>query len=203
MNGAEFSALLLMAVAGTFTPGPNTALSTAIAVNRGWRLAMPFVWAVPVGWMLLFGLCALGVGGLVMAVPAMRWAVLTLSVLYLLWLAWRLAGTSSLARHDDARLNIGFGQGVLLQFLNPKAWMLGLSVMGGWVAGQPDMLLRTLQVMALMFVMGLLSNLCYALLGAMLRNWLSQGRRLCWFNRTMAACLAGTALWMTLQELGR
>ena len=69
MTAAEFSALLLLATASTFTPGPNTTLSTAIAANRGLRGAMRFVCAVPAGWAALFVLCALGVGALVMAVP--------------------------------------------------------------------------------------------------------------------------------------
>jgi threonine/homoserine/homoserine lactone efflux protein len=34
------------------------------------------------------------------------------------------------------------------------------------------------------------------LLGSMLRQWLSQGSRLLWFNRTLALVLAATAAWM-------
>ena len=67
MTAAEFSALLLLATATSFTPGPNTTLSTAIAANRGLRGAMRFVCEVPTGWAGLFVLCALGVGGLVLA----------------------------------------------------------------------------------------------------------------------------------------
>ena len=47
MTGAEFAALLLLATAVSFTPGPNTTLSTAIAANRGLRPALRFVLAVP------------------------------------------------------------------------------------------------------------------------------------------------------------
>ena len=69
MTAAEFSALLLLATASTFTPGPNTTLSTAIAANRGLRGALRFVCAVPAGWALLLGLCGVGLGALVMALP--------------------------------------------------------------------------------------------------------------------------------------
>ena len=62
MNATEFSALLVLATATSFTPGPNTTLSTALAANFGLRRAMRFVCAVPVGWGLLFALCAGGVG---------------------------------------------------------------------------------------------------------------------------------------------
>ena len=87
MTTAEFSALLVLATASSFTPGPNTTLSTAIAANRGLRGAMRFVCAVPTGWAGLFVLCALGVGALVMAVPVLRWGILAVGVGYMLWLA--------------------------------------------------------------------------------------------------------------------
>ena len=69
----EFTALLVLATAMSFTPGPNTTLSTALAANRGLPAAMRFVVAVPVGWSLLLVLCAAGLGAVVVAVPALRW----------------------------------------------------------------------------------------------------------------------------------
>ena len=121
MTAAEFSALLVLSAATSFTPGPNTTLSTALAANFGLRRAMRFVCAVPVGWGLLFTLCAVGLGSLVVAQPALRWGVLGGGVAYLLWLATRLAGSRALAQADPSRLDVTFLQGVLLQFLNIKA----------------------------------------------------------------------------------
>ena len=193
---SEFTALLLVATAASFTPGPNTTLSTAIAANRGLRGAMRFVCAVPVGWGLLFVACAMGVGALIVAVPALRWAVLGLGTAYMLWLAARLARSGTLAQADGARLNVTFWQGVLLQFLNIKAWMLALAVVAGWIAGRPDAPTRLTLVLPVMVVFGFVSNLTYALVGSLLRQWLAQGRRLLGFNRLMAAALVLTAGWM-------
>ena len=193
---SEFTALLLVATAASFTPGPNTTLSTAIAANRGLRGAMRFVCAVPVGWGLLFLACAMGVGALIVAVPALRWAVLGLGTAYMLWLAARLARSGTLAQADGARLNVTFWQGVLLQFLNIKAWMLALAVVAGWIAGRPDAPTRLTLVLPVMVVFGFVSNLTYALVGSLLRDWLAQGRRLLGFNRLMAAALVLTAGWM-------
>ena len=147
MTQTEFTALLLLATATSFTPGPNTTLSTALAANRGLRGSMHFVCAVPVGWGLLFGLCAAGLGSLVVGLPPLRWAILATGLGYLLWLAWRLAHARTLAQADDSRLDVTFWQGVALQFFNIKAWMLALSVVAGWIAGRPDATARTLQVM--------------------------------------------------------
>ena len=90
----------------------------------------------------------------------------------------------------------GFAQGVLLQFVNIKAWFLALTIIAGWVAGQPNMGLRLGIVVPVMVFFAFSSNLTYACLGAVLRHWLAQGQRLLWFNRGMALLLAVTALWM-------
>ena len=201
MNSAELTALLLLTTAASFTPGPNTTLSTALGANLGLRHALRFVLAVPVGWGLLFSLCAGGVGALVVALPPLRIGIQTLGVVYLLWLAFKLFRSgATLAPADPSRLNVTFWQGVLLQFLNIKAWMLALTVVAGWLAGREDAVARFAIVLPLMLAFGLASNLTYALVGSLLRDWLSgpanSGLRLRWFNRFMAAVLVLTAAWM-------
>ncbi|TXI72286.1 MAG: LysE family translocator [Limnohabitans sp.] len=196
MTAAEISALLILATATSFTPGPNTTLSTALAANRGLRGALHFVLAVPVGWGLLFTLTAVGMGSLVMAVPALRWAIVLGGVGYLLWLARRLWNSGQLSQADQNRMDVSFVQGVLLQFLNIKAWMLALSIVGGWVAGKPDAISRYLQTLPLMLFFAFSSNFTYALVGSVLRHWLAQGQRLQAFNRLMALVLTATAGWI-------
>ncbi len=201
---SEFTALLLLSTVASFTPGPNTTLSTALAANLGLRRAMRFVVAVPVGWGLLFSLCAGGLGALVVAVPMLNKAIQFTGITYLLWLATKLARSGALAQADEARLNVTFWQGVALQFLNIKAWMLALTVVAGWLAGREDALARFAITLPLMLAFGFFSNLLYAAMGSLLRDWLSgpvlagvaTAQRLRWFNRAMAGVLVVTAAWM-------
>jgi len=200
MSGAELTALLLLCTAVSFTPGPNTTLSTALAANFGLRRALRFVLAVPVGWGLLLVLCTAGVGALVAGLPPLRLAVKASGVAYLFWLAWKLTQAHKLAQADASQLNVTFWQGVMLQFFNIKAWMLALTVVAGWLAGRDDLWTRFAVVLPLLLAFALTSNLSYALVGTLLRQWLADaqhgGRRLRWFNHSMAAVLAATALWM-------
>ncbi|MGM9428671.1 LysE family translocator [Hydrogenophaga sp. MI9] len=204
MTASEFSALLVLATATSFTPGPNTTLSTALAANGGLPRALRFIAAVPVGWGLLFALCAAGVGSLVVAAPLLRGAILLGGSGYLLWLARRLWGSRSLSTVDASRLAVGFWQGVGLQFLNIKAWMLALSIVAGWIAGQPDAPQRFVAVLPVLLAFAFFSNLSYALVGSLLRHWLAgpvvdgqaTGARLLVFNRGMALALLLTAGWM-------
>lgn len=196
MTSAEISALLVLATVSSFTPGPNTTLSTAMAANHGLRHALRFVCAVPVGWGILFALCATGLGSLVVAWPPLRWGIVVLGNGYLLWLASRLWQSGRLQQADSAKLNVGFVQGVGLQFLNIKAWMLALAIVAGWVAGREDATERTLVLLPIMVAYGFASNLSYALAGSLLRHWLAHGRRLLMFNRCMSTALLATVLWI-------
>lgn len=201
MTAAELTALLLFCTAMSFSPGPNTTLSTALAANHGLRRALRFCVAVPTGWTLVMLASGLGLGALVTGVPALRWGVKLAGVAYMLWLAWKLARAGQLAQVDSSRLNVTFAQGVGLQFLNIKAWMLALTLTAGWVVnagGQPapNPYQRLAIISALMVVFAFSSNFAYAVLGSLLRQWLSRGRRLLWFNRALALVLALTAAWM-------
>jgi len=200
MTSAELSALLVLATVSSFTPGPNTTLSTALAANHGLRRAMHFVCAVPVGWGLLLSLCATGLGSLVVAWPPLRWGIVVLGNGYLLWLARRLWGSGTLQQTDNAPLHVGFLQGVGLQFLNIKAWMLALAIVAGWIAGRPDAAERTLVLLPIMVAYGFASNLSYALAGSLLRHWLAHGQRMLVFNRCMAGALMATVAWLLLGQ---
>ena len=201
LSSEELTALLVLSTAASFTPGPNTTLSTALAANRGLRSALKFILAVPIGWGLLLSLCMAGLGNLVLAVPALRWVIMLSGTLYLLWLAYRLWGTREMATANADRLNISFMQGVSLQFLNIKAWMLAISLVAGWVAGKEDALARSMVLLPIMMCFGLVSNLTYAIVGSLLRQWLSEGLRLLVFNRCMATALLFTAIWMLKTSL--
>jgi len=201
MTATEVTALLLFCTAMSFSPGPNTTLSTALAANGGLRRALRFCVAVPTGWTLLMAGSGLGLGALVLGIPALRMGIKFAGVSYMLWLAWRLAGAGQLARIDESRLRVTFWQGVGLQFLNIKAWMLALTLTAGWVVnagGQPaaNPGERLAIICGVMVLFAFTSNFTYALVGSLLRHWLAQGRRLLWFNRVLALVLAGTAAWM-------
>ena len=201
MSAAELTALLLFCTAMSFSPGPNTTLSTALAANLGLPRALRFCLAVPTGWTLLMLACGLGLGAVITTVPALRWGVTLLGVSYMLWLAFKLARASQMTQVEASRLQVGFWQGVGLQFLNIKAWMLALTLSAGWVvnaAGQPaaNPGERLAIVCAVMVGFAFSSNFVYALIGSLLRQWLAQGSRLLWFNRALALVLVVTASWM-------
>ncbi len=196
MSWQEYTALLVFCTVMSFTPGPNTMLSAALAANHGLRRALRFCLAVPAGWTLLMLACALGLGVLIDGAPSLRLLIQWIGIAYLIWLAFKLARTRQIVAANPAVIDVGFWQGAMLQFVNIKAWMLALTLTAGWVAPGPNPETRLLIVVLTMLVFTFASNFSYALVGSLLRDWLSLGQRLIWFNRLFALLLAATAAWM-------
>ena len=92
MSAAELAALLVFCTAMSFSPGPNTTLSTALAANFGLKRALRFCLAVPAGWTLLMVGSGLGLGALVLGVPALRWGVKVGGIAYMAHIGGFAAG---------------------------------------------------------------------------------------------------------------
>jgi threonine/homoserine/homoserine lactone efflux protein len=152
--------------------------------------------AVSFGWGLLLLGCALGMGALLQAAPVLAGLLKWAGLAYMLTLAWKLSQSATLSDADPRRFDMTFTKGVALQFVNIKAWMNALMISAGWVTVAQPMWPRLALVLPLMMAYGLASNFTYALLGSVLRAWLSQGARLLWFNRSLSLVLVATALWM-------
>ena len=103
MSAQELAALLAFATLMSFTPGPNTTMATVLGANHGLRSSWHFIVAVPTGWTVMMLACGLGLGALVLAVPALNLVLRALGVAYLLWMAWKLAGARALTQADGSR----------------------------------------------------------------------------------------------------
>lgn len=199
LNTPQWLALLTFLSVMSFTPGPNTLLSSALAANFGLRRTLPFVCAVPVGWALLLSACAAGVGALVSANALLGGLIKYGGIGYMLWLAWRILRATQLADRATELQDkppVGFTQGVALQFVNIKAWVGAITITSTWITPTAQPTSTLLQLTPVFMAFALASNAAYALAGSALRVWLLQGQRLAVFNAVMAAALAATCVWM-------
>ncbi|CAG2143784.1 LysE family translocator [Cupriavidus plantarum] len=193
----QFIALVTLLVAGTFTPGPNTTIAAVTGANFGARATLPHSVGVSIGFASIVALCAAGVGALILASPWLATLIHVLGVIYLLWLALRIARSSALSEKQVLR-PLTVWQSAALQYANIKAWMLSLAVAASYMAGAPSALHRALLVSAVFATLGFISNGFYGVLGASLRRWLAHGNRVAWFNRVMGLALGLTAVWIAV-----
>lgn len=197
LSAAQFAALLSLMAVGAFTPGPNTTIAAVTGANFGLRATLPHCVGVAFGFASILALCAAGVGALILASPALALLVHAAGVLYLLWLALKLARSTVLSDKQVLR-PLSVWQSAVLQYANIKAWMLALATAASYMAGAQSPVHRAVLVCAVFGVFGFVSNGVYGVIGATLRQWLQVGHRIRWFNRAMGLALALTALWIAL-----
>jgi threonine/homoserine/homoserine lactone efflux protein len=174
------------------TPGPNNVMLTASGANFGYRGTLPHIVGINLGGAVQTFAACLGLGALFAAWPVLHTVLRITGALYLLFLAWQLAG-SALAEGRSAR-PLTVWQGALFQAVNPKSWMKAITVASVFMpAGWP--LVEGALVVALVgLVVGFPCISTWALFGVAIRRWLQDPGRRRVFNAIMAATLALLAL---------
>lgn len=118
-------ALLGFGFVCTVTPGPNNVLLWASGAAFGVRRSWPHVLGTALGVGLMAVLVAAGLGVLVTTIPPLAFAMKVAGSVYLLFLAWQVAGAGALERTTSAR-PMGLLQAIAFQLVNPKVWIFAV-----------------------------------------------------------------------------
>lgn len=188
-------ALLTFAFVMSITPGPNNIMLWVSGANFGLRRSLPHLFGIVLGFASLVILCALGLGMLFEAFPMFQSGLRVVGVLYLLYLAYRLA-SASLSAEDTLAQPLNFVEAAGFQYANPKGWMMALSATSSFVLIEVSLLANAVAVASVFAVVGLPSLLTWALFGSLLARFLKQPRVQKAFNMLMAGLLVATVMFM-------
>jgi threonine/homoserine/homoserine lactone efflux protein len=191
-----FSALVLFALVTSLTPGPNNLMLMASGANFGFRRTVPHMLGVALGFVFMAVLVGVGLAGLFQTYPQAATALEVASVLYMLWLAWKIAHAAPPTEGEAAGRPMTFLQAAAFQWVNPKAWAMALTAVTVYSA---DRSLPGVALVAAIFgAVNLPSVGLWVVLGEQLRRLLTSRARLVAFNWTMAGLLVASlapALW--------
>ena len=190
------SALALFALITSITPGPNNLMLMASGANFGFARTVPHMMGITLGFMVMLLLVGFGLIRVFDAFPVIYTVLKVLSLIYLIYLAYKIATAAPVQSADPNAKPLSFLQAAGFQWVNPKAWAFGLSVITIYV---PSAGILPLVITALVVaVMALPSVTLWTLLGGQMARFLTNPRRLRVFNVTMAALLVASllpALW--------
>jgi threonine/homoserine/homoserine lactone efflux protein len=194
MNGS-FPALVAFVVVMSVTPGPNNVMLAAASANYGLRAAVPQMLGIAVGAAAMMAAVGLALAAVLEVLPRTAGAVRWVGLAWLLFLAWKVANAGA-PGSADARPPLGFLGAAAFQWINPKAWLLGIGGNAAFV--RPDAaLLPQVALVALVFlVVAIPCMLPWAALGGAARRLLTSPARLRAFNWTMAALLVASMVPM-------
>ena len=153
----------------TFTPGPNTISSAAMGISHGFNKSWNYRLGIVSGFFLIMLGCAFLSGGLLTRFPEVQKYLSFVGALYILWLAIHIVKAEYSFNEDEQKL-LGYRNGILLQLLNPKVIVYGLTIYSVYLSSlRSNPVLLPLSALGLAFI-SLCAVSSWALFGSGIRT---------------------------------
>ena len=186
-------ALALFAFVSSVTPGPNNLMLLSSGTRFGFRRTIPHMLGVALGFVLMIVLVGLGLAQLFVLYPTVQMALRLVSVVYLLFLAWKIATAPPLAADGGAASGkpMSFLQAAAFQWVNPKAWTMALTALSAYMP-PTDPWLGLVIVASVFGLVNLPSVSAWAAIGMHLRRLLAEPAKQRASNWVAAALLVAS-----------
>ena len=189
MSHSLFVALIAFGAVMAFTPGPNNIMVLSSGLTYGFRRTVPHIAGIAIGVSFMVAATGLGLGAIFITWPILQAILKYAGIAYLIYLAYAIAMSGPVVSgQDNQRAPMTFWGAVLFQWINVKGWVMAIGIITAYSAVASFPWNIAVQA-ALMFVMGALSSLAWALFGSALRPVLTSPLLVRAFNIVMAVVL--------------
>jgi len=152
------------------TPGPGVLSIAGVGVAFGVAPGLRYLAGLLLGNNLVGLMVITGLAASALAVPGLREVLLIASVAYLSWLALRIARSGNRIGFIEQTHSPGFIDGVLLQLINPKAYVVNTALFTGFALWPNDWWFEVAVKLALFNLLWLPIHLLWLWAGVSLRR---------------------------------
>ena len=124
------------------TPGPGVLSTAGFGAAYGYKKSLRYVFGLFLGTNLVFLAVSTGLIAILISIPSLRIFLLILSTCYLFYLAAKIALAGSNIAFIKAKSPPGIISGVLLQAINPKAYVVNTTLVSGFAFYQSSFALE-------------------------------------------------------------
>lgn len=186
------TALIAFALVMSITPGPNNLMLMASGANFGWHRTIPHMLGISSGFAVMTILVGAGLVQLFDLFPVSYTVLKTVSVLFLLYLAGKIATAAPPSNTPDAsRKPMSFIQAALFQWVNPKALAMSLTAISAFTP-KGSGFWGVVMVALIFAAVNLPAINTWVILGTQLRRFLNVRWKLRAFNISAALLLLGS-----------
>lgn len=191
----QLVALIGFAVVSSVTPGPNNVLLWGSGATFGFRRSLRHVVGTAVGIGAMALAVAAGLGALLTTVPEITLVMKIGGSMYLLYLAYQIAGAGAIQQGSVAR-PLGLLQAAAFQVINPKAWIFAVGAITTFRPAGLSSVAGSLLVAATMMVVVVPTAAVWAGSGRVLSPLMTNGRAHRIVSLVLAVLLAGTVVFV-------
>jgi len=153
------------------SPGPATMSLAATGAAFGARRGLGYMAGIVAGMVIVIGVTASGVTGIVSALPGATPVVTALAATYIGYLAYRIATAPALAEQAHQVRQPSFVAGFLLSLVNPKAYAAMAALFSGFVLVRDSVGLDVALKLAILVPMMTLTDTAWLFAGAALTRY--------------------------------
>lgn len=187
----ELFPLLLFALSSSITPGPNNILIMNSGMNFGIKKSLLHYLGICLGFPLMILIISLGLGVVFTKYLWIKHLLKILGSLYMLYLAWQILRSTNKNTLFSSQKPWRFHQAVLFQWLNPKAWLMGISTISIFSLSS-NYFINAALISLIYLIIGIPSIGSWLVFGKVLQKVLTKDSHRLWFNIAMAVALVGS-----------
>jgi len=131
MPGYVLGNFFIYSVINAFTPGLGNILALNTVTNYGYKKGRPLYWGIFAGYYVVQVICAVFVFGVSTFLPDLLGIMKYIGAAYILWLAVHIALSKPIT--STVEKSASFLKGFLLQFVNVKIYLFGITALTGYV----------------------------------------------------------------------
>lgn len=174
---------------------------TATGLNFGFRRGIPHLLGICIGFPVMLVLIGLGFGSLFKLYPILHDLIKLIGILYLLYLAWKIATSRRANQQDIQSRPMNFWESAAFQWVNPKGWVMGSSALAAFTSLEADFLIQVLIVAGTFMLVAFPCAGIWLVFGASLQAYLRNPNHLRLFNISMALLLVASIIPVILEML--
>jgi threonine/homoserine/homoserine lactone efflux protein len=167
---------------------------TTTGLNFGVRRGIPHLLGICIGFPVMLALIGLGFGTLFQLYPVLHEIIRIIGIVYLLYLAWKIANSSGGVSEVTQSKPINFWQSAAFQWINPKAWIMGSSALAAYTTLDDNFFVQVTIICITFMIITFPCAGVWLVFGAGLQKFLRDPVHLKLFNIAMALLLVASIL---------
>ncbi|MEJ9233269.1 LysE family transporter [Peribacillus butanolivorans] len=183
---------LLYVFVTSFTPGPNNIMAMLFANKYGFKKTLGFCLGVGAGFFVIMILSSYFNLLLKNFIPKIEFIMTFLAAIYMLYLAIKIISSKNNDKDDDGDKNNRFLSAMLLQFVNPKGILYGITAVSTFIIPYHTSNFSLLFFSFFLAFVGFLSTMSWSVFGSLFQRFLKKYRSQ--FNLIMALLLVYSAI---------
>ena len=189
-------AIALFAFSSGITPGPNNIMLMTSGVNFGVKRSIPHLMGISLGFPTMILAIGLGLSTLFQAYPIIHQVIKVIGIVYLLYLSWLIANSSSKMEGKSIAKPFSFLQAAAFQWVNPKGWIMAVGAIATFTSVQQDLTPQVVTIATVFLCVAFPCAVVWLGFGVALKRILKNERQQKIFNITMAILLVASIIPM-------